>query len=132
MIDIATPVDAELVVIEYLRPTLAAIAPDAKIDVRGGGGHFVRVRRVGGIAPSPAHDQPMLDVMIWHDSDMQRMRLALELWRVLRAAAGDVASGGVIFYIGTTLGPRQMPDPADDTKTVCMFTVELLTRPVAA
>jgi hypothetical protein len=121
-----TPVDAEQVVIAYLQPHLPA---GVDIDVRGGGGHFVRVRRIGGVESSPNHDRPVLDVIIWHDDDKQRMSLALELWTLLRAAAGDEAAGGVLMYGSTTLGPRQMPDPADDTQVVCLFTVEMVTRP---
>jgi hypothetical protein len=68
-----------------------------------------------------------VDVLVWHDSDLARMALAQRLWGFLRAA-DDVVGGAVLTYSATILGPRQMPDPADDTKTVAMFTVEVLTR----
>lgn len=125
-IDVTLPVDAEKCVIDYLTPLLPS---GVGIDVRGGGGHFVRVRRIGGTEHSPNHDGPMLDVIIWHDDDMQRMALALTLWTALRGAAGDVAGDGVLVYDSTMLGPRQMPDPADATQTCCMFTVAMITRP---
>lgn len=131
MLPITIPVDAEKAVIDYLSPVLAEYAPDVGIDVRGGGGRFVRVRRIGGVELTPLHDAPMLDVLVWHDDDKQRMRIALALWSVLRAAACDPAGDAVLLYDSTTLGPRQMPDPADDTKSVCMFSVQMIVRPAA-
>ncbi|MGZ0147140.1 hypothetical protein ACXJJ3_08720 [Kribbella sp. WER1] len=115
---------------DFLAPLLAEYAPGVPIGVRGGGGRFVRVRRVGGIELTPNHDQPWLDVLVWHDSDRTRMALANQLWAWLRAANNDPAgTGAVVLYGSTVLGPRQMPDPADDTKSICMFTVELIVRP---
>jgi hypothetical protein len=131
MIDVTLPVDAELVVIAYLRSALLD-ALGVGIDVRGGGlpdQPFVRVRRIGGAEESLNHDKPILDVIVWHVDDKQRMSLALQLWTLLRAAAGDEAAGGVIMYDSTMLGPRQMPDPVDATNVVCMFSVSLIIRP---
>ena len=76
---------AEKAAIGYLLPHLPE---GVGIDVRGAGGRFVRVRRVGGTSASPLHDAPMLDVLVWHDSDLERMALAQHVWAVLRAAAG--------------------------------------------
>lgn len=120
--------DAELAVIEYLRPVLAALDSAIPIDVRGGGGRFVRVRRVGGSEDDVAHDHPTLDVFVWHDRDSTRMQLAMQLWAALRASDGDTTTHAVIYYRDTVLGPRQMPDPADPTKTCVLFTVTMLTR----
>lgn len=120
--------DAEKAAIDFLMPLLAAFDSSVPIGVRGSGGRFVRVRRVGGVNVSPAHDRPVLDVLVWHDSDKSRMALANALWGWLRAAS-DVVGPAVVHYSSTVLGPRQMPDPADDTKTVCMLTVELVVRP---
>lgn len=122
--------DAEKVVITYLVPILQAYGGGVGIDVRGAGGRFVRVRRIGGGDASPAHDRAAIDLLVWHDTDLLRMRLAQHLWGALRAADGDEAAGAVLVYLSTTLAPRQMPDPADATKSVCMFTVELLVRNV--
>lgn len=119
--------DAEKVAIDYLMPPLSAYDSSVPISVRGSGPRFVRVRRVGGTEESPAHDRPVLDVIVWHDSDKSRMALASQLWGWLRAAA-DTVGPAVLYYDATVLGPRQMPDPADDTKTVCMFTVQMLVR----
>ena len=120
--------DAEKAVIEYLAPVLAAYDPDVPMDVRGAGPRFVRVRRIGGAEDDVAHDHPSLDVLVWHDTDRSRMALAMVLWGALRAADGDTTSEAVLVYRDTMLGPRQTPDPADDTKTVCLFTVTLLVR----
>jgi len=129
MLPVTVYPDAEKAAIDFLVPLLVA-SPygDVGIGVRGGGGRFVRVRRVGGTEESPAHDRPVLDVIVWHDSDLMRMALANQLWAWLRAAS-DRAGNAVVLYASTVLGPRQMPDPADDTKTVCLFTVELVVRP---
>lgn len=121
--------DAELATIRYLRPVLEALVGTAYgLDVRGGGGKFVRVRRVGGTEASPNHDRPVLDLLVWSDTDSRRMQIAHHLWSALRAADGDLVEDAVLFYDGTVLGPRQMPDPADPTRSVCMFTVQLLLR----
>lgn len=128
MRELAVHPDAEKAVIDYLLPVLSAYSGGITIDVRGGGGRHVRVRRVGGADLSPNHDAPVLDVLVWHDSDFQRMQLAQHLWAALRAADGDTVGSAVVLYLDTTLGPRQMPDPADDTKTVCLFTVRLSVR----
>lgn len=130
MLPVSEFVDSEAACINYLLPLLTAYDPTVQINVRGSGARFVRVRRVGGVELSPRHDQPRLDVIVWHDSDKLRMQLANKLWAWLRAANNDRDSTGsaVLLYSSTTLGPRQVPDPADDTKTVCMFTVELVVR----
>ena len=120
--------DAEKAVIDYLLPFLEDEAPGVGIDVRGGGGRFVRVRRVGGTDLTPNHDAPLVDVLVWHDDDLARMGLARLLWGALRAADWDRTPDAVLAYLDTALGPRQMPDPADDTSTVCMFTVRMAVR----
>lgn len=120
--------DAEKAVIDFLLPVLEAEAPGVGIDVRGGGGRFVRVRRVGGSDYTPNHDAPVVDLLVWHDDDLERMGLARLLWAYLRAAEGENTGDAVLTYLDTVLGPRQMPDPADDTSTVCMFTVRLAIR----
>jgi hypothetical protein len=126
--DVAPFPDAEKCVIDFLMPLLAEYDDSVRIDVRGGAGRFVRVRRVGGVMLTPNHDAPRIDVLIWHDSDKSRMQLAQQVWAWLRAADGDIANGAALLYASTTLGPRQMPDPADDTKTVAMLTVDLIVR----
>lgn len=130
MLPVVVYPDAEAAAINYLLPLLNAYDSTVKIDVRGSGPRFVRVRRVGGVELSPAHDLARLDLIVWHDSDKLRMQLAQQLWAWLRAANNDAAGAAVVLFSSTTLGPRQMPDPADDTKTVCMFTVELVVRSV--
>jgi hypothetical protein len=120
--------DAEAAAIDYLLPLLTAYDNSVQIGVRGAGVRYVRVRRVGGNALSPSHDLATLDVLVWHDGDRSRMALAQHLWAWLRAANNDVAGSAVVLHNATVLAPRQMPDPADDTKTVCMFTVQLVVR----
>lgn len=128
MLPVSVFPDAEAAAITYLLPKLNAYDATVKIDVRGSGARFVRVRRVGGRELSPAHDLARLDVIVWHDSDKLRMQLAQQLWAWLRAANNDRAGEAVVLFSSTTLGPRAMPDPADSTKTVCFLTVELIVR----
>lgn len=128
MRDLTVFPDAELAVVRYLRPVLDNAFPGYGLDVRGGGGNFVRVRRIGGVEATLNHDRPMVDVLVWSESDARRMRVGSYLWAALRAADGDLVEDAVLVYQSTVLGPRQMPDPADSTKTVCMFTVQLLLR----
>jgi hypothetical protein len=120
--------DAEAAAIDFLLPLLTSYDSSVQIGVRGAGARFVRVRRVGGSALSPNHDLATLDVLVWHDGDRSRMALAQHLWAWLRAANNDPAGDAVVLHNATVLAPRQMPDPADDTKTVCMFTVQLIVR----
>lgn len=129
MLPLTVFADAEKAVIDGLAPFLHELDPTVGINVRGSGARFVRVRRVGGVEESPGHDRPVIDVLIWHDSDKSRMALANQLWAWFRALNNDPAGAAVLLYVGTVLGPRQMPDPADDTKAVAMFTVELVARP---
>ncbi|MFF1820394.1 hypothetical protein ACFVWG_24020 [Kribbella sp. NPDC058245] len=126
---VAPYADAEAAAVNFLAPLLAGYDPTIQIGVRGAGPRFVRVRRVGGIDTTPNHDRPVLDVLVWHDTDKTRMHLANQLWAWLRAANNDPAGDAVVLYAATVLGPRQMPDPADETKAICLFTVELIVRP---
>lgn len=128
MRDLVTYPDAEKAVIGYLRPVLEDLGRGHRIDVRGGGGRFVRVRRVGGTEATVAHDRPVLDVLVWDDSDLLRMQVASHLWAALRASDGDTVGDAVLVFDATVLGPRQVPDPADSTESVCMFTVQMLSR----
>lgn len=128
MLPVTVYPDAEAAAITYLVPLLGAYDSTVGLNVRGSGGRFVRVRRVGGAALSPSHDLATLDLLVWHDTDKSRMALAQRLWAWLRAANNDPAGSAVVLFNSTVLGPRQMPDPADDTKAVCMFTVELVVR----
>lgn len=130
MLPVSVFPDAEAALIDYVLPLLTELDSSVTIGVRGAGPRFVRVRRVGGTELSPNHDRALLDVIVWHDSDRQRMQLAQSLWAWLRAANNDVVGDAVVLFSSTMLGPRQVPDPADDTKTVCMFTVELVVRAV--
>lgn len=132
MLPVVTLPDAELVALEYLRPRLTAM-PEWSTTKIGtlvpASRPFVQLRRIGGASAWPGVDAPRIDVVVYHDTDHNRMRLALTCWGLFQAAASDRVASGVVTYTSTTLGPRQMPDPADPTKRVAMFTVDLLIRP---
>ncbi len=124
--------DAELVVLDYLRPRLATPWPTLQLGTLVPAHRpFLQVRRIGGAVETPGVDAPRVDLVAYHTGgDHDRMRLARDAWAYLKAAASDRAGTGVVTYVATTMGPRQMPDPTDNTKRVAMFTVDLLTRPV--
>jgi hypothetical protein len=95
--------------------------------VRGGGGRFVRVRRVGGVELTPLHDaadarRARSGTTTTCSACASRSRCGQCCAQQRAIRAGDA----VLLYDSTTLGPRQMPDPADDTKSVCMFSVQMI------
>lgn len=127
--------DAEMVTLGYLRPALLA-RPEAVVSGFKTGVvvpspipmPFVRVRRAGGVSATPGVDLARIDVQVWHDTDFKRMELAQLVRALLKAAAGDYVGGNQIYFASEFLGPIPMPDPADPSKRVVMFTHELLVR----
>ncbi len=133
MLPVVVTPDAEIATLDYLRPLLAARAEPYAAGVKVGTvvpstRPFVQVRRIGGSSEVPGVDQPRLDVIVYHDTDFNRMALARLCWGLLKAAAADRAGTAVVSYVSTLLGPRQMPDPANASARVAMFTVDLLVR----
>lgn len=86
---------------------------------------YVRIRRTGGITISPVAESPVIDVQVWHDDDKSRMLLAQLIRSLLYAARGSVAGGVTWYRVQDVLGPAQIPDPSDATKTIVMFTLEI-------
>jgi hypothetical protein len=84
----------------------------------------VHCRHVGGVGEGRTHDRPRVDVLVWADGTVATQPVALEMSRILhgRARAAlrtrDVAS------------PVLLPDPADGSKRLALFTLELLTKGV--
>lgn len=125
--------DAELVVVTYLN----AVVPDRPEDYATGArfgtrlppaadpGRYGRVRGIGGAATGLVVDRPQLDVQIWDPDDRARMQLALLAQALLHAMAGTVQSGVTIYRVSDVARPVQVPDPADDGRTVCLLTVEV-------
>lgn len=119
--------DAEKAVLDYLKPALASRTEPHAVgvvvaNVYKGEVKHVQVRRVGGTKGTPVHDRPRMDFIVRHVNDFDRMGLAQLVRGLVAAGFGPVAE---------FMGPRQMPDPADSTKTVVMFTVEFVLRGTA-
>lgn len=82
----------------------------------------IRVRIIGGVEEQRVGDRPRLDVRMWGDGSY-----ATE-GAVKRNARAVLARLRRDFRANVALDPIALPDPADTTKTLVMFTVELLTR----
>ena len=84
----------------------------------------VMVRHVGGVTQGRTHDRPRVDVLVWADGTVKTQGAALKMARTLHGMVRrdlrcrDFAS------------PVLLPDPADSSKKLALFTIELLTRGV--
>jgi len=84
----------------------------------------VMCRHVGGVTEGRTHDRPRLDVLVWADGSVATQGKALKMARVLHGMVRrdlrtrDFAS------------PVLLPDPADSSKKLALFTIELLTKGV--
>lgn len=136
MLPVVVTPDAEIAARAYLLPLLQArpepYAAGVKVStVVGPTRPLVQLRRIGGSSETPGLDLARLDVIVYHDTDEHRMSLAMLCWALLKSAASDRAgTTAIVNYVETTLGPRQMPDPANASARVCMLTVDLLVRPL--
>lgn len=133
MLPVVVTPDAEVAALDYLRPLLTGTAgfADVKLGTQVPNplpARFVHLRRVGGSSELPGVDEARIDAICYDADDHKRMTLARQVWAIFRAAASDRAGVAVVSYTATTLGPRQMPDPADSTKRVVLLTVDLLVR----
>lgn len=122
------PADAEKRVVDLIHdrliPSVSALA-GFTVGTRVAPGktptNFIRVRNIGGTSESYA-ERWRVDVMVWTDgsigSEAQRNRTASILLACLRK------------YLRCTVfaTPIPLPDPADNTKTMSLFTVELLLK----
>lgn len=122
---IALP-DAEEAVVAYLDPLMDGVRVGTRNPASPTtGGELVRVRRVGGISRSRVVDVPTLDVLVWADDHGRRMDLARRASALLHAGSGAIAGGARLGGCSDVMGPRRMPDPANDQAEVVMFTVAL-------
>lgn len=136
--------DAELVAVTYLRAALAARPeayaagvtvynlPPAGATVAKG----VRLRRVGGAEQHPAADGPRLVAQVRYQTEAaaderNRQDLAQLVWALLRDMTGrEVTIAGwpvpvVCYRVATFGGPANLPDPADNSRTITQLTVEV-------
>lgn len=82
----------------------------------------VRVRAVGGTGEGSTHARPRLDVRVWGDGTALGESAAKNVARLLHAhITRDLRAS-------TFASPVVLPDPADGSRTVVLFTVQLLTK----
>jgi len=122
---LVTPADPEKVVVDFLyglTQTLPDLSgwnvstkiPDGQTPVKR-----VAVRSVGGTDEQIVADRTRVDVRVWGDgTEVNRSRTARLLLAHLRRQ----------FRCRLFAAPVPLPDPADNTKTLTLFTVELLLR----
>jgi hypothetical protein len=137
--------DAELVAVTYLRAALAARTepyaagvqvhnlPPAGVTVP----KLVRIRRTGGTELHRVADSPRLQIQVGYATgtaptdEHNRQQLAQLVWALMRAlAGGEVTVPGwpvpvVCYRVATFGGPLNLPDPADNARTITQLTVEV-------
>jgi len=83
---------------------------------------FVHVRMVGGEDAGPVAERPLLDVRVWTDGTPATEATRSQAARILLARIRQALPCRVFAL------PVPLPDPADPSKTLTLFTVQLLTR----
>jgi hypothetical protein len=137
--------DAELVAVTYLRTALASrselyltgmtvytVPPAGTVVAKG-----IRVRRVGGGELHRVADSARLQVQVGYQTgaaatdQANRQATAQLVWALLRAMTGqDVTTPGwpvpvTCYRVATFGGPANLPDPADESRTITQLTVEV-------
>lgn len=144
MTSVAVYPDAELVAITYLRAALAARDEPYAAAVTVGNlpepgvttARQVRIRRTGGTELHRVADSPRLQVQVGYrgdqpDDEANRQALAQLVWALLRAMPGqEVTVAGwpvpiVCYRVATFGGPYNLPDPADNSRTITQLIVEV-------
>jgi hypothetical protein len=137
--------DAELVAITYLRAALAArlepYAAGVKVNNLLTPGatepKLVRIRRRGGVQQHQVADGPRLQVQVGYQTgaaatdEANRQALSQLVWALLRAMQGadvtipDWPVPVTCYRVATFGGPANLPDPADNSRTITQLTVEV-------
>ena len=82
----------------------------------------IRVRLVGGVNEQRVSARARLDVRVWADGSAATEGAAKTLARILH---GRIEAG---LKVRTFANPVPLPDPADPSKVLVLFSVELLLR----
>lgn len=126
---VVVPADPEQVVVDFIHdeliPTLADLS-GWTVSTRIAAGetpvNHIAVRSVGGSDEQVVADRFRVDVRVWADGTLRtegkRSRVARLLLAHLRRK----------FRVRLFASPVPLPDPADPTKTLTLFTVELLLK----
>ena len=125
-----TQVDAEKVLVDYLFALLPSI-PEAdgysvgtRVKPNETPVKAIRVRLIGGVTDSRVAARPRLDVRVWGDGAVAGEGATKKLARVLH---GCIERD---FRCTTFATPVPLPDPADQSRGLVLFTVELLLKGV--
>lgn len=126
---VVVPADPEKVVVDFIHddliPTLSDLngwTVSTRITTGTTPKNHIGVRSVGGSDEQVVADRARVDVRVWADgttaTEAQRSRVSRLLLAHLRRQ----------FRCRLFAAPVPLPDPADTTKTLTLFTVELLLR----
>ena len=122
---VVVPADPEKTVVDFIHaliPTLPDLSgwtvstkiPDGVTPVKR-----IAVRSIGGSDEQFVADRPRLDIRVWGDgTEANRSRISRLILAHLRRQ----------FRCRTFAAPVPLPDPADNTKMLTLFSVELLLR----
>lgn len=131
--------DAQALLIDYLRPALAALVDPVLSGLivgasvppsrASGSPPLLVVRRSGGPAETPILDRPRLDLMIWHETGFKATAVAnIVRSLLLFDLPGQVIDGFTVYRPAEFAGPTAYPDPAGSSVPICMFTIEVKIR----
>lgn len=148
MAEIIVGPDAEQVVLTWLRQAVAAASPapsfadglKLRTKLEPGvspAGPFATLRRSGGVMTNLVEDAARIDFRVWHDSDGERMALALWLRALAFSSRGSMvtvprtAGPVTIGRWSEFVGPGRFPDPQDGAREIILFTAEVRLRAAA-
>lgn len=126
---VVVPVDAEKLVVDCIHdqiiPNITDLAGFTVGTVMGAGvtpKNFIHIRSIGGVSDGFVADTNRVDVRVWCDgtigTESKRNRVARMVLAHLRQK----------LRAKVFASPVPLPDPADPTKTLTLFTIELFLR----
>lgn len=125
---VVVPADADKVVVDYLYDLMPKLADTKgwKVGTRISAGqnptNFVQVKTIGGGDEQIVASRPRVDIRVWADGTIntegQRKRVARMLLACLQKR----------FRCKVFAAPIDVPDPANDSREITLFTVELILR----
>lgn len=114
--------DAQLVVIDYLRPLLDPVPVGVRVPTTRPP-KFVTLRRVGGVADGVV-DRPRIDLFGWAASDEDAHDLVLTIRRHVAGMPG-VRDGAVVVRCDEFAGPHPAPDESGQPRWLVTFEITL-------
>lgn len=131
--------NAQAVLVDYLRPKIAALGDPVLDGLIVGtqvpatraldGPPLLVIRRSGGPATPPVLDRPRLDFMVWHTTEYKAAAVAAIVRALLLYdLPGQVHDGHTVYRPSEFAGPSQYPDPAGSSTPIVMFSLEVPIR----